>query len=125
MEAPKYDRIPVGKLLQQARKASGLTQEKAAEAAGCSCRHLVQIEGGTTGLSIDLLLSLCSVYQITPNDAFLAILSDEKADIDEISLLSAYRNLSNHKKKTARTLLTALVREEKEEENERVKIEKA
>jgi transcriptional regulator with XRE-family HTH domain len=67
----KYNRKAIGKILQAARKAKGITQDKAAELAGCSLRHLVQIEGGTTGLSTDLMLSLCSAYSITPNDIFL------------------------------------------------------
>lgn len=114
MEAPKYDRTPVGELLQNARKASGLTQAAAAEAAGCSGRHLIQIEGGTTGMSIDLLLSLCSVYHITPNDAFSAIISNEETHVDEIPLLSAYRSLSESKKKTAYAIMVALVEDDKD-----------
>ena len=114
MEAPKYDRMPVGKLMQNARKSTGLTQAEAAEAAGCSVRHLVQVERGATGLSIDLLLSLCSVYHITPNDAFSTIISDEETHVDEIPLLSAYRSLTEGKKKTARAIMATLVEDEQE-----------
>lgn len=113
MEAPKYNRTPVGKLLQNARKAAGLTQAEAAEAAGCSLRHLVQVERGATGLSIDLLLSLCSVYHITPNDAFGAIIADEETHVDEIPLLSAYRSLRERTKKTARAIMETLVEDDK------------
>lgn len=111
MEAPKYDRVLVGKLLKSARIASGLTQEKAAEAAGCSLRHLVQVEGGTTGMSIDLLLSLCSVYHITPDNAFSAVIPDRETDTDEVALLSAYRRLSKEQKKTARALVITLAKD--------------
>ena len=114
VDAPRYDRKYVGKTLQAARRAAGLTQEQASELAGCSNRHLVQVEGGTTGLSIDLLLALCSIYHITPNDALKAIAPDSDSDRDEVPLLSAYRKLSKRQRKTACAILTALVRDEKE-----------
>lgn len=110
MHTPKYDRKAVGSLLQDARKATGLTQEQVAEAAGCSHRHIISIEGGTAGISIDLLLTLCALYRITPNDALTAILlgNQKERSGDELRLAVLFRGLSKDKQKVALALLSAL-----------------
>lgn len=117
METPKYNRVPVGKVLQQARKAAGLTQEKAAEAVGCSLRHIIQIEGGATGLSIDLLLSLCVLYHITPNDVLCVLMPNEPVTRGEAFIISSYRALSDEEKRIAQVLLTALAKDTRDSEN--------
>ena len=109
MENVKYDRISAGRILQKARQAIGKTQDQAANTVGCSLRHLIQIEGGTTGLSIDLLLALCSLYQITPN-AVLGI-GDQHCPDDEALAISSYRALPEDKKRIARVLLAALAKD--------------
>lgn len=109
MENVKYDRISAGRILQKARQAVGKTQEQAANTVGCSLRHLIQIEGGTTGLSIDLLLALCSLYQITPNTV-LGV-ADQQYTNDEALAISSYRTLPEDTKRTARVLLAALAKD--------------
>lgn len=109
MEITKYNRILAGRTLQKARQAVGMTQEQAANTVGCSLRHLVQIEGETTGLSIDLLLALCNQYQITPNDVLGTV--DQPCADDEMLAVISYRTLPDDKKRIARILLAALAKD--------------
>lgn len=102
----QYDRVAVGKLLQKARKASGYTQESAAEAAGCSHRHIISVEGGTTGLSINLLLTLCNIYHITPNDIFHTYLGKQDNIEDTVIIKAILGNLSAKERKRALVLLS-------------------
>lgn len=84
----KWDHAEVGDALQARRKAIGLTQEQMAEKIGISQNFYARIEAGTSGMSIETLMSICSVLLITPNDILIpgekpASLTDN-ADIDWI-----------------------------------------
>lgn len=80
----------------------------AAKALGYSNSHLIQIENGASGLSIDSLLALCALYHITPNDVFRAGIAEFQACEDETIFLSSYKSLSYEKKEIALTLISAL-----------------
>lgn len=66
-----YDRKQVGAVMQEARLAVGLTQDKLSEKADISLRHIVDVERGTNGVSLDALMRICEVLHITPNDLLL------------------------------------------------------
>ncbi len=61
-------KIGFGEKLQRARESIGLTQEKVAEYLGLSPRYISDIERNKTKGSIDTLIKLCNIYNITPND---------------------------------------------------------
>lgn len=60
--------IKYGQKLKRARTALGLTQEKVAEYLGLGPRYISDIERDKTKGSIDTLIKLCNIYNITPND---------------------------------------------------------
>ncbi len=60
--------IKYGNKLKLAREALGLTQEKVAEYLGLGPRYISDIERNKTKGSIDTLIKLCNIYNITPND---------------------------------------------------------
>lgn len=60
--------INYGQKLKKAREALGLTQEKVAEYLGLGPRYISDIERNKTKGSIDTLIKLCNIYNITPND---------------------------------------------------------
>ena len=65
-----YDRKSVGNAIRERRLALGLTQQQAVDKADISLRFYQRIESGTIGMSVDTLLSICDLYQTTP-DALL------------------------------------------------------
>ena len=60
--------IKYGNKLKKARESVGLTQEKVAEYLGLGPRYISDIERNKTKGSIDTLIKLCNIYNITPND---------------------------------------------------------
>lgn len=60
--------VSYGKKLREARLSLGLTQEKVAEYLNLAPRYVSDIERNKTKGSIDTLIKLCNIYNITPND---------------------------------------------------------
>ena len=89
--------IEYGKKLKKARKSLGLTQEKVAEYLGLGPRYISDIERNKTKGSIDTLVKLCNIYNITPNDLLSEyIYFDVKTNNIE---LSAFYSLSMENQK--------------------------
>ncbi len=61
----------VGKRIAKRRKELGLKQSQVTEKAGLSDKYLSNIERATSILSIDVLMKLCAVLQITPDELLL------------------------------------------------------
>lgn len=62
--------LNIGNKLKNARIASGLTQEEVAEKLNSSSRYLGQLETNRSFGSINLLIDLCNLYNITLNDLY-------------------------------------------------------
>lgn len=73
--------IKVGQKLKNARLAAGFTQEQVAEKLDCSNRYIGQLETDRTLGSIDFILELCNLYNVTLNDIYSEYL---KFDFDEL-----------------------------------------
>lgn len=71
MSVFNYDRKRSGAFLQEKRMECKLSQDKLAEKAGCSVRTITDIEGGTVGMSIERLLTLCQLLHTTPDEVLL------------------------------------------------------
>lgn len=84
--------VNYGQKLKKAREALGLTQEKVAEYLGLGPRYISDIERNKTKGSIDTLIKLCNIYNITPNDLLseYIYLDIEKSNIE----LAAFYSLS-------------------------------
>lgn len=60
-----YDRIAVGERIRKRRMLLGLTQEELAEKVGRAYKYCQDIERGTCGMSIETLLKLSTVLNIS------------------------------------------------------------
>lgn len=57
-----YDTVTCGKRIQQLRKSSGYTQEALADLLGIDRSFLSRIEAGKKGCSVDMFITLASVF---------------------------------------------------------------
>ena len=60
----------VGNNLKQARKDKGFTQKQVAQKFGMTQQQYSRFENGVFELNYTLILELCALYDITPNDLF-------------------------------------------------------
>lgn len=82
--------VNYGQKLKKAREALGLTQEKVAEYLGLGPRYISDIERNKTKGSIDTLIKLCNIYNITPNDLLSEYIyfDIEKSNIELVAFYS-------------------------------------
>ena len=57
----------IGINIKKYRKAAGLTQERLAELLDISTVHMSHMECGHVSMSIELLLKLCGILNVSPN----------------------------------------------------------
>ena len=60
----------IGENLKFARKSKGLTQKHVAEKLCMTQQQYSRFENGVFELNYDQILTLCKMYDITPNDLF-------------------------------------------------------
>ena len=101
----QYDMELIGKRIKAARKAKRYTQEYVSTRANIGVKFLSQIECGKAGLSVQTLLSLCTILEVNPN---YILLSDITGQTDPISDL--LRGLSPRQLQDAEELLGLFVR---------------
>lgn len=63
-------RKAVAKNIRSFREAAGYTQETLAEKLGFSTSHIANIEGGKTGISDEILASLCNLFHKKPSEIY-------------------------------------------------------
>ncbi len=103
-----YDKAAVGQRIRKRRMEMHLTREQMAEKLDKSLRMVGDMERGTVGMSIETLLTLCSVLKTTPNDL---LLFDEARNDDELSwAMDALSNASEHARASAIEILRAYLR---------------
>ena len=61
----KYDLLETGKRIKELRKENGLTQEQFAEMCHTSLVHIGSIEKGIRGASIELLIDIVCMFDVT------------------------------------------------------------
>ena len=59
------DYVALGKRVQARRKLIGLTQQELSEKAGISCSFMGHIERGSRKVSLETLIRLCDVLQVS------------------------------------------------------------
>jgi HTH-type transcriptional regulator, cell division transcriptional repressor len=78
----------LGKRIQEQRKAINKTQEELGELAGLSTVHISHIEGGSAKLSLDALISICNVLEVTPDLLLFETINAKNERLkDEVSLM--------------------------------------
>ncbi|MCI8285771.1 helix-turn-helix transcriptional regulator [Acutalibacter sp. JLR.KK004] len=60
-----YDVIETGRRIQKLRKGKGLTQEQLASLLKVTDRHIRSVESGERNASIDLLVSLSDIFNVS------------------------------------------------------------
>ena len=90
--------IRIGTILQKVRKSLGFTQEQVAERLNLASRYISDIERNKVKGSIDTLIGLCNIYNITPTFVLKDYLTTYKEETIEPTLIGYYR-LSDHVKK--------------------------
>ena len=60
----------IGKNLKEARKFKGLTQKEVAIILNMTQQQYSRFENGIFELNYDQILTLCALYDITPNELF-------------------------------------------------------
>ena len=103
-----YDKAVVGRRIQNKRLALGLTQEKLADRLDKSLRFVADIERGAVGVSVETLLSLCSVLMTTPNELLLSESKEPTSDLDW--LFKTLTNCPDHARATAVALVRTYLR---------------
>lgn len=102
-----YDRKVVGAAIQRFRLAAGLTQEKLSDKADISIRHIVDIERGANGTSLDALMRICDILQVTPNDL---LLPSDPATYPELDWLTrTLKTLSPDERQTVVTIANTFI----------------
>lgn len=77
------DYIMLGRRIRRYRIEKHLTQEQLAEMADVSASFLGHIERGTRVASLETLMKLCAVLEVTPNDLLGDDLAAVRADLPE------------------------------------------
>lgn len=97
----------LGKRIATRRKELGLKQSQVNEMAGLSDKYLSNIERATSVLSIDVLMKICTVLEITPNDLLLGT-TEENMGYDK-AIESRLQAMSIEQKKLTLSLIDWIV----------------
>ena len=89
MADKKEENIQIGARVKQAREAAGLTQERLAELIDVTAQLLSGVERGAVGLSVPVLLRLCSVLLVSSD----YILSGETESSDVLGVTARLSRL--------------------------------
>lgn len=100
-----YDKKAVGERIRTRRKALDISQEDFAERIGRVPKFCADIERGQTGMSIETMLSICSLLKMSPNQLLLGG-SDQAKSYDETEfIVHALNQCTDKQRKDAYALL--------------------
>lgn len=100
-----YNKKAVGERIRFQRKALGISQEDFAERIGRVPKFCADIERGQVGMSIETMLSICSLLKLTPNELLLGE-TTPTANTNELELItSALSKCTEKQRKDAYALL--------------------
>ncbi len=83
MAEKKVENIRIGLRVKQAREAAGLTQERLSELLDVTAQYLSGVERGAVGLSVPVLIQLCSVLLVSSD--FILMGNTECSDVTSIT----------------------------------------
>ena len=96
----------IGKKIQKARKAADLSQAALAEACGISDSFLGHIERGTRKMSLETLVTLCKVLNLSCD--YLLIDEVPQTDLTLQTIASTAKKHGTHQYKRFLTIIKAL-----------------
>ena len=74
----------IGQNLGTLRRQCGMTQAQIAEQIGVSIDHISHVEIGKGSISLALLLKICKLMNVTPNDILAGEYGTKYADEDDV-----------------------------------------
>ena len=96
-------KILIGKTLKNIRISLGMTQEQVAELLGLAPRYISDIERDKTKGSIDTLIKLCNIYNVTPSYILKDYINAYDSNIDDTFI--GFYNLTDYEKNIIRNLI--------------------
>ena len=90
------EKIMIGKTMQTIRKSLGLTQEQVADKLYLAPRYISDIERDKTKGSIDTLVKLCNLYEVTPTYILKDYLNTTQLNYDD--KLIGFTHLTEYEK---------------------------
>lgn len=104
-----YEKL--GKRLAARRKELGLKQSQVNEAAGLSDKYLSNIERATSVLSVDVLMRLCDVLDVTPDYLLLGSVLEAKTNNLQKSVILKSEQMSPQQLKLVLSLMDWILTE--------------
>lgn len=98
----EYDLQLIGQRIKAARKAKRYTQDYVSAQASIGEKFLSQIECGNAGLSVQTLISLCNILEVSPN----YILLTDIHEWDDHPILRQLEGLTPRQLQDAETILS-------------------
>lgn len=83
MAEKREENIQIGMRVKQAREMAGLTQERLAELLDVTAQYISGVERGAVGLSVPILLQLCSVLLVSSD--FILLGNIDNSDISGVA----------------------------------------
>ena len=99
----------IGSKIQDARKEKGYTQEYVAEKIDKSVDILRSIENGRSVGSVETLLNICNVLEIT-SDYIFSDLLDKKGEILDNKLYNDFQKLTIEQKELVNTMIDHMIK---------------
>lgn len=104
-----YNRIEVGDRIRKKRQLLGFTQDTASAKIGISAKFLADIERGSCGMSVETMLSIASLFDMSLDYIIKGITyseeEKEKHTNEYTAILSLLENVPENKRKYALRLL--------------------
>lgn len=100
-----YDKKAVGERIRTRRKALGITQEDFAERIGRVPKFCADIERGQVGMSIETMLSICSLLKLSPDQLLLGTASESRHQDETEMIIHALNQCTEKQRKDAHALL--------------------
>lgn len=91
----------IGNNIQLARLKKGLTQEKLSEKCNVSSQYISAIESGRTSGSLSLMIEICNILDVSPNNIFGNTVknSNDSTNVLSNELSFSYLKLNDENKK--------------------------
>jgi len=100
-----YDKRAVGERIRSRRKALNLSQDDFAERIGRVPKFCADIERGQVGMSIETMLSICSLLKLSPNQLLLGDSGQPQAKDETKLIIDALNQCTEQQRKDAYALL--------------------
>jgi transcriptional regulator with XRE-family HTH domain len=100
-----YDKKKVGERIRSQRKALGISQDEFAERIGRVPKFCADIERGQTGMSIETMLSICSLLKLSPDELLLGNRSHSNSHDETETIIAALKQCTEKERKDALALL--------------------